>query len=388
MANTLSRREHDVESSNMLVLLGQERFNHLFPQNDDGGYPVIPNEKQYNYDTIYGLQLEPDSIVRKILRKEHIEKPPKGVGSNNWVIGSSKTSTGSPIFANDPHLSLSLPSIWYECQITTPNTNAYGVTIPGIAGIMMGFNEYISWALHLASSSAAATEVAPPSVVPPASTSQVSENREIAVISYPDCTVSDNRDSVTVNDNAVADNDRSGDSDTLWNNLVQPNVCDNRDNSDSHNGSALVSTFGGQTQASSSDAPNTEPDSSDISESRPCDRANNELRTSAVGHIDNDSENRTRVVGVSTDTVDPDSDNSPHGVRVLLNTASNNAINRSIRELSASFDNATQLFNIEENLQSNANNERDNDTDIDNIPQSNTIDNDEDSHEHQDGAWV
>ena len=145
MANTLSRREDDVESSNMLVLLGIERFNHLFPQNDDGGYPVIPNEKQYDFDTIYGDQLEHDSIVERILRKEYFEKPPKGVGSNNWVLGNSKTATGTPIFANDPHLSLSLPSIWYECQITTPNTNAYGVTIPGLAGIMMGFNEYISW---------------------------------------------------------------------------------------------------------------------------------------------------------------------------------------------------------------------------------------------------
>lgn len=145
MANTLSRREHDVESSNMLVLLGLNRFNHLFPEGEDGGYPVIPNEKKYQFDTLYGDPTEHDSIVQLIMHKTYFEKQPKGVGSNNWVIGGSKTTTGHPIFANDPHLSLSLPSIWFECQITTPQSNAYGVTIPGIAGILMGFNEHISW---------------------------------------------------------------------------------------------------------------------------------------------------------------------------------------------------------------------------------------------------
>ncbi|MGB4958948.1 MAG: penicillin acylase family protein, partial [Saprospiraceae bacterium] len=50
-----------------------------------------------------------------------------------------------PIFCNDPHLSLGLPSIWFEVHIHTPEFNAYGVSFPGFPGIMIGFNEHIAW---------------------------------------------------------------------------------------------------------------------------------------------------------------------------------------------------------------------------------------------------
>ena len=66
-------------------------------------------------------------------------------GSNNWVVSGKKTRSGNPILANDPHLSLSLPSLWYENQLMNPEMNVYGVSLPGVPMIVIGFNEDVAW---------------------------------------------------------------------------------------------------------------------------------------------------------------------------------------------------------------------------------------------------
>ncbi|NJN77017.1 MAG: penicillin acylase family protein [Saprospiraceae bacterium] len=72
-------------------------------------------------------------------------KQPPFLGSNNWAVSGSKTLSGNPILCGDPHLNIHLPSIWYEMQLSTPKQNAYGVTLPGIPSIIIGFNENIAW---------------------------------------------------------------------------------------------------------------------------------------------------------------------------------------------------------------------------------------------------
>ncbi|HEY6503272.1 MAG TPA: penicillin acylase family protein, partial [Chitinophagaceae bacterium] len=57
----------------------------------------------------------------------------------------SKTQSGAPILCNDPHLELSLPSIWFEMQLSTPTSNTYGVSLPGSPFIIIGFNDNIAW---------------------------------------------------------------------------------------------------------------------------------------------------------------------------------------------------------------------------------------------------
>ncbi len=60
-------------------------------------------------------------------------------------MSGNRTQSGKPILANDPHLNLTLPSIWYEIQIHTPDFNAYGVSFPGIPGVVIGFNDSIAF---------------------------------------------------------------------------------------------------------------------------------------------------------------------------------------------------------------------------------------------------
>ncbi|MBC6993796.1 penicillin acylase family protein [Neolewinella lacunae] len=66
-------------------------------------------------------------------------------GSNNWAVSSEHSNTGYPLLASDPHLNLTLPSIWCEVQIHLPGVNARGVGLPGAPGIMIGFNDHVAY---------------------------------------------------------------------------------------------------------------------------------------------------------------------------------------------------------------------------------------------------
>lgn len=65
--------------------------------------------------------------------------------SNAWVIDSTKSISGKPILANDPHLLVSLPSKWYEMHLSAPGWNVAGVSIPGIPLIVIGQNDSLAW---------------------------------------------------------------------------------------------------------------------------------------------------------------------------------------------------------------------------------------------------
>jgi penicillin amidase len=68
-----------------------------------------------------------------------------GVGSNNWVLSGSHTTTGAPLLANDMHLLIGVPAIWYENHLIGGNLNVTGVTFPGIPGVVAGHNEHVAW---------------------------------------------------------------------------------------------------------------------------------------------------------------------------------------------------------------------------------------------------
>jgi len=70
-----------------------------------------------------------------------------GIGSNNWVLSGDRTESGMPILANDPHLGIQMPSIWYEvglhCAPTGPDCslNLVGASFAGVPGIVIGHND-------------------------------------------------------------------------------------------------------------------------------------------------------------------------------------------------------------------------------------------------------
>jgi penicillin amidase len=68
-------------------------------------------------------------------------------GSNNWVIAGSRTATGRPILANDPHLDASLPPHWYLAGIRTPRRAVAGATFVGGPSFLVGHNGKACWGL-------------------------------------------------------------------------------------------------------------------------------------------------------------------------------------------------------------------------------------------------
>ncbi|WP_312908696.1 penicillin acylase family protein [Natronosalvus caseinilyticus] len=72
------------------------------------------------------------------------ESPP-GVGSNSWVVSGEHTESGTPIVANDPHLQLMTPPLWYEQHVETAETSVRGVTFPGVPFVIIGANEAAGW---------------------------------------------------------------------------------------------------------------------------------------------------------------------------------------------------------------------------------------------------
>ncbi|HTO15475.1 MAG TPA: penicillin acylase family protein [Edaphocola sp.] len=150
MAKTLSYgTQNDLEFTAMKNFFEISKLETLFPQIDDSLVPIIPKgtvfhqtvfpEKPQSADNTY-LQ---DSINIPFIDQSN--KPNHNNGSNNWVVAGSKTQSGAPILCNDPHLDMSLPSIWYEIQLNTPNQNVYGASIPGSPFVIIGFNDSISW---------------------------------------------------------------------------------------------------------------------------------------------------------------------------------------------------------------------------------------------------
>jgi penicillin amidase len=67
------------------------------------------------------------------------------VGSNSWVAAGRRTVSGKPLLANDPHLGLSTPSLWYFAALTAPDLKVIGATLPGVPGVLLGRNDRVAW---------------------------------------------------------------------------------------------------------------------------------------------------------------------------------------------------------------------------------------------------
>ncbi|MGY0194877.1 penicillin acylase family protein [Leptothrix sp. BB-4] len=69
----------------------------------------------------------------------------EGVGSNNWAVDGRRSQGGMPLLANDPHLRLSMPALWYLARLDAPGLHVAGASIPGLPAIVLGQNADIAW---------------------------------------------------------------------------------------------------------------------------------------------------------------------------------------------------------------------------------------------------
>ncbi|MHB9286041.1 penicillin acylase family protein [Halobacteriales archaeon Cl-PHB] len=83
--------------------------------------------------------------VRAVYESVRSYEGQPGLGSNNWLVSGNHTESGDPILANDPHLTLTAPPIWYEMHQESPKRNVRGVGFPGVPFVVIGTNEEVAW---------------------------------------------------------------------------------------------------------------------------------------------------------------------------------------------------------------------------------------------------
>ncbi len=123
--------------------LPMARIHEFLPPYPGDPPPALPDLKE-----LYG-SLERDAVrLAGSLEKsgsDPILPSNEGLGSNNWVVAGARTESGKPLLANDPHLGLTAPPVWYFAQMTAPGLNVIGSTLPGVPGVILGRNERIAW---------------------------------------------------------------------------------------------------------------------------------------------------------------------------------------------------------------------------------------------------
>jgi penicillin amidase len=113
--------------------------------------PPYPGESPAalaDYAALYrqlGLGGQPSTVSWLNLPEAAPASGIEGVGSNNWVLSGDRTTTGHPLLANDPHLKLSAPALWYFARIAAPGVDVAGATLPGVPGVVLGQNRKIAW---------------------------------------------------------------------------------------------------------------------------------------------------------------------------------------------------------------------------------------------------
>jgi penicillin amidase len=119
--------------------LSLEQINQFLPPYP-GDRQVVTQDYTQLYRKLAGTTAQLEAVAA-IAPPSLIE----GMGSNNWVVSGALSTTGKPLLANDPHLGLAVPAVWYFAHLSAPGMNVIGATLPGIPGVVLGHNDRIAW---------------------------------------------------------------------------------------------------------------------------------------------------------------------------------------------------------------------------------------------------
>lgn len=126
--------------SDLIAAVGPERAQQLLPGYPEDGPSILPSlERSEGYEQLAELGEQVRQLAGFGRHSGDV------VGSNNWVVDGTKSVTGKPVLANDPHLGSRIPSLWYLAHLSSGDYEAIGATLPGIPGVVIGRNRFIAW---------------------------------------------------------------------------------------------------------------------------------------------------------------------------------------------------------------------------------------------------
>jgi len=117
----------------------------LYANGDSHHFSHLANGDSHHFSHLgetVGMQAQASAPDRL---DDFLQDGAAGLGSNNWVVSGEKSATGKPLLANDPHLGLTAPAVWYFAHITAPGFDAIGATLPGVPAIVLGHNADFAW---------------------------------------------------------------------------------------------------------------------------------------------------------------------------------------------------------------------------------------------------
>ncbi|MGE0556596.1 MAG: penicillin acylase family protein [Gemmatimonadales bacterium] len=158
MAITLALNDPSLAKARAAALVGWPAADALFPVDEPIQEPIQPNRVDRARIALAPLpppgrpSADASAVVATLDAVGQAfglaERDPADVvvGSNNWAVSGARSASGHALLAGDPHLSLTLPSIWYQAHLVVPNRlDVQGVTLPGAPWIVIGFNRDIAW---------------------------------------------------------------------------------------------------------------------------------------------------------------------------------------------------------------------------------------------------
>jgi penicillin amidase len=156
----------EIERAILLKSLTPEQVDELFPPYPQDHPIVVPQIGDFtgaeisrpiavqDVDSIIGLSDSNFRFMAKEFASLDALLGPAGssIGSNNWAISGKRTTTGKPLLANDPHLGIQMPSIWYQVGLhCRPKSDrcpfeVAGFSFAGVPGVIIGHNDRVAWA--------------------------------------------------------------------------------------------------------------------------------------------------------------------------------------------------------------------------------------------------
>jgi penicillin G amidase len=152
-----SNARDEVFRSRMTATVGAALTAMLLPLDPPAAMTVPPGvdlsavNSQLNTDLAYigaPAKFGPPSMNTTAARLDW-ERAASREGSNDWVIAGSKSATGKPVLANDPHRNLDHPSLRYLVHLNAPGWNVIGSVVPWFPGVAIGHNDRIAWGLTI-----------------------------------------------------------------------------------------------------------------------------------------------------------------------------------------------------------------------------------------------
>jgi penicillin amidase len=149
--------DEEIQRAILLKSLKPEQVDQLFPPYPSDHPVIVPKIGSQVESSRLPVDLQPSTVNFEPVKQKFalldalIGPAGSGIGSNSWAVSGQLTASGTPLLANDPHLGIQMPSIWYQIGLhCRPKSDACpyevgGFSFAGVPGVIIGHNDHIAW---------------------------------------------------------------------------------------------------------------------------------------------------------------------------------------------------------------------------------------------------